>query len=121
MQMRTAIEQTWIEQITRVGVNVSDVQNWIQTGLGGQALCQIIEGDRRFDLVVRLPENHRRDSLPRLRPGPHLFAGRAEAKRATTVQRTLFDASPMGAKNSGNLCCGWRFHDRGSFGRSEPP
>ena len=49
------------EAIARVGVNVSDVQNWVQTGLGGQAAGQIIEGDRRFDLVVRLPENQRRD------------------------------------------------------------
>ena len=49
------------QAIARLGINVSDVQEWIATGLGGRALGQIIEGDKRFDLTVRLPESTRTD------------------------------------------------------------
>ena len=47
--------------IARVGVNVADIQEWITTALGGHPLAQIIEGDRRFELTVRLPETIRAD------------------------------------------------------------
>jgi heavy metal efflux system protein len=40
----------------RYGLNVSDVQDVISTSLGGDVVGQVFEGDRRFDLVVRLPE-----------------------------------------------------------------
>lgn len=49
------------QAIARVGVNVSDIQDWVQTALGGQPLGQVIEGDKRFDIAVRLPENVRAD------------------------------------------------------------
>jgi heavy metal efflux system protein len=49
------------QAIARVGVNVSDIQDWVETALGGQALGQIFEGDKRFDLTVRLPEAIRND------------------------------------------------------------
>jgi cobalt-zinc-cadmium resistance protein CzcA len=37
----------------RYGLNVGDVANVIQAAIGGQAVTQVLEGDRRFDLVVR--------------------------------------------------------------------
>lgn len=43
------------------GMNVSDVQDVVQTAMGGRAAGQVFHGDRRFDLVVRLPESHRTD------------------------------------------------------------
>jgi cobalt-zinc-cadmium resistance protein CzcA len=49
------------QAIARVGVNVADIQEWITTALGGQPLAQIIEGDKRFELTVRLPETIRSD------------------------------------------------------------
>lgn len=49
------------QAIARVGVNVSDVEEWIETAMGGRPVGQIIEGDKRFDLAVRLPENLRSD------------------------------------------------------------
>ena len=49
------------EAIARVGVNVSDVQEWVETAIGGRPLGQIIEGDKRFNLTVRLPEGIRND------------------------------------------------------------
>ncbi len=49
------------QAIARVGVNVSDVQEWVETAIGGRPLGQIIEGDKRFNLTVRLPESIRND------------------------------------------------------------
>ncbi len=45
----------------RYGLNVADVQDVVGIALGGKTAGQIFEGDRRFDLVVRLPENQRTD------------------------------------------------------------
>ncbi|MBA2592210.1 MAG: CusA/CzcA family heavy metal efflux RND transporter [Gammaproteobacteria bacterium] len=46
----------------RYGLNVSDVQEVIEIALGGKAAGQVFEGDRRFNLVVRLPEGLRNDA-----------------------------------------------------------
>jgi len=43
----------------RYGLNVIDVQDWIAAAIGGEGAGIIYEGDRRFELVVRLPENTR--------------------------------------------------------------
>src|SRR6202030_4394271 len=41
----------------RYGLNVGDVNSVVQAAIGGQAATQVLEGDRRFDLVVRwLPQ-----------------------------------------------------------------
>lgn len=47
--------------IARLGVHIADVQELIAVALGGEALGQVVEGDKRFDLVVRLPDNIRND------------------------------------------------------------
>jgi heavy metal efflux system protein len=47
--------------MSRYGLNVTDVQEVVQVAIGGQEAGQIFEGDRRFDLVVRLPEDVRTD------------------------------------------------------------
>jgi cobalt-zinc-cadmium resistance protein CzcA len=41
------------------GLAVSDVQDTLQIALGGRNAGQVYEGDRRFDIVVRLPEELR--------------------------------------------------------------
>lgn len=43
----------------RYGLNVIDVQDWVAAAIGGEGAGIIYEGDRRFELVVRLPENTR--------------------------------------------------------------
>ncbi|MBP9947484.1 MAG: CusA/CzcA family heavy metal efflux RND transporter, partial [Vicinamibacteria bacterium] len=62
--------------IARLGLNVAEVQEVIEVAIGGHDAGQVYEGDRRFDLIVRLPENLRGDieGLKRL-PVP-LPAGR---------------------------------------------
>jgi cobalt-zinc-cadmium resistance protein CzcA len=44
-------------QAARYQINVADVQDAIQTAVGGNALTQVLQGEARYDLVVRyLPE-----------------------------------------------------------------
>lgn len=45
--------------LARYGLSAQEVQEVIAIALGGQEAGQILEGDRRFDLVVRLPERLR--------------------------------------------------------------
>ena len=49
------------EKTTRYGINIADVQNTIATAIGGRDAGTLFEGDRRFDIVVRLPESLRGD------------------------------------------------------------
>jgi cobalt-zinc-cadmium resistance protein CzcA len=41
-------------KIARYGINVSDVEAVIQAAVGGQAATQVIQGEKLFDLVVRM-------------------------------------------------------------------
>jgi cobalt-zinc-cadmium resistance protein CzcA len=54
--------------MARYGLNVADVQDAVTIAVGGMSAGTIFEGDRRFDLQVRLPEGQRGDieSLKRL-------------------------------------------------------
>ena len=49
------------EAVAAYGLNVADVQRTIEAGLGGQAVSEVFEGQRRFDIVVRYPEGVRSD------------------------------------------------------------
>ncbi len=43
----------------RYGINVADVQDAVETAVGGKAVSQILRGERRYDLVVRYQEPYR--------------------------------------------------------------
>ncbi len=49
------------QKVSRYGLNVSDVQEVIEVAVGGKEAGRVFEGDRRFDLLVRLPERLRED------------------------------------------------------------
>jgi heavy metal efflux system protein len=57
------------DQAARYGINVSDVQDAIQTAIGGNALTQVLVGEQRYDLVLRyLPEyRDTREAIARVR------------------------------------------------------
>jgi heavy metal efflux system protein len=62
------------ERLARYGLDVADLQLVVETAIGGRAVGQIFEGDKRFDLVIRLPEGTRNDPatlerLPLALPG----------------------------------------------------
>jgi cobalt-zinc-cadmium resistance protein CzcA len=47
--------------LNRYGLNSGDVQHTVAAAVGGEVAGQIFDGDRRFDIVVRLPEHLRQD------------------------------------------------------------
>jgi cobalt-zinc-cadmium resistance protein CzcA len=96
----------------RYGLNVADVQDVLSAATGGEEAGQIFEGDRRFGVVVRLPEHLRADvtnlsrlpiSLPQggyvplgevaalqLAPGPNQIS-RENGKRRLVVSANVRD------------------------------
>jgi cobalt-zinc-cadmium resistance protein CzcA len=57
------------DQAARYGINVSDVQDAIQTAVGGNALTQVLIGEQRYDLVLRYLPQYRdtREAIERIR------------------------------------------------------
>jgi heavy metal efflux system protein len=47
------------DRIARYGINVADVENVVQAAVGGQAATQVIQGEKLFDLVVRMKPEYR--------------------------------------------------------------
>ena len=50
------------EKIARYGINVADVEAVVQTAVGGQAATQVIQGEKLFDLVVRMKPEFRENA-----------------------------------------------------------
>ncbi|MGH7494372.1 MAG: efflux RND transporter permease subunit [bacterium] len=48
-------------KIARYGINVADIQEIIETAVGGKVATDAFEGERRFGVLVRFPENRRND------------------------------------------------------------
>ncbi len=48
-------------KLARFGINVSDAQEIIEIAIGGKAAGDVFEGDKRFEIIVRLPEDLRTD------------------------------------------------------------
>lgn len=81
--------------IARFGQNVSDVQSIVEIAMGGKSAGEVFQGDRRFDLVVRMPEDLRLDleqlaRLPIPLPPP-------ESRTNTKPARLIEDADPRPA------------------------
>jgi len=57
------------DQASRYGINVADVQDAIQTAVGGNAISQVLIGEQRYDLVLRyLPEfRDTREAIEKIR------------------------------------------------------
>jgi len=49
------------EKIAQYGLNVDDVNTLVETAMGGKAASQVIQGERQFDLLVRMQEPYRKD------------------------------------------------------------
>ncbi len=57
------------DQASRYGINVSDVQDAIQTAVGGNALSQVLIGEQRYDLVLRYlpPYRDTKEAIEKIR------------------------------------------------------
>jgi cobalt-zinc-cadmium resistance protein CzcA len=49
------------QQAARFGINLADIQDIIETAVGGKAVSQVLQGPERYDVVVRYQEQYRRD------------------------------------------------------------
>ena len=49
------------DKISRYGLNISDVQDVIQTAVGGRVATQVLDGEKRFDMIVRFQPQYRSD------------------------------------------------------------
>jgi cobalt-zinc-cadmium resistance protein CzcA len=56
-------------QAARFGINVADIQDAVQTSVGGNAVSQVLQGEARYDVVVRYQEPYRKtqDAIARIR------------------------------------------------------
>jgi cobalt-zinc-cadmium resistance protein CzcA len=50
------------DKIARYGINVADVEGVVQAAIGGQAATQVIQGEKLFDLVVRMRPEFRENA-----------------------------------------------------------
>jgi cobalt-zinc-cadmium resistance protein CzcA len=87
------------QKISRYGLNVSDVQEVVEVAVGGKPAGQIFEGDRRFDLLVRLPESQRTDMealkrLPVALPAPGKATNGVRVSYVALGEIARFDIAP---------------------------
>jgi len=65
MEMTSGVSELQVtvnrQQLARYGLNVSDVRDAIETAVGGRYVSDMIEGQRRFGIVLRFPEHFRQD------------------------------------------------------------
>ena len=74
-------------RLARLGISVAQVQSLIETAMGGRVVTTVPEGDRRTDVVVRLPESFTSKvenlrSLPLITPGGE----RVELSEVATIE-----------------------------------
>lgn len=83
--------------LARYGLALDDVQEAISIAMGGRSAGQLFEGDRRFDIVVRLPESLRTD-LDRLRelPVPLPSGYASDTVQPGAAMATSVDYVPLG-------------------------
>ncbi|MCL5745435.1 MAG: CusA/CzcA family heavy metal efflux RND transporter [Acidobacteria bacterium] len=86
------------ESMARIGLNVADVQEVIEVAIGGKAAGQVFGGDRRFDILVRLPERLRTD-LEGLKRLPVPLPAKGRGPSAEIVQAAFQTSSyiPLGS------------------------
>jgi cobalt-zinc-cadmium resistance protein CzcA len=110
------------DALYRYGLTVAQVQEVVAVALGGRVAGQVFEGDRRFDLVVRLPEALRRDMgvIERLPvPLPGVAGGYLPLSEVARVQ---LEAGPNqisreNGKRRAVVTANVRDRDLGSFAR----
>jgi len=110
-------------RLTQLGVNVADLQEVVAAATGGTNAGQIFEGDRRFNIVVRLPEDMRQDEtvlarLPVPLPGgADGVRGSVPLSEVATINRTTGpnQISRENGKRRAVVTVNVRGRDLGSF------
>jgi cobalt-zinc-cadmium resistance protein CzcA len=106
-------------KIARLGINVSDVDLAIQTALAGTAANFFYEGDRRFDVTIRLDEHYRNsiDDIAMIQvalPNNAGTVGLGEVARIEVRQGAARISREAGGRNA-SVKANLRGRDQGSF------
>jgi cobalt-zinc-cadmium resistance protein CzcA len=78
--------------ISRLGLSVNDVQQIIETAIAGESAGEFFQGDRRFPIVVRLPEALR-DNLDALKRIPISLPAAEESSNVSNDRAVLVSGS----------------------------
>lgn len=82
------------EALNRYGLNVADVNQVVESAIGGAAVGQTIEGRQRFSINVRLAQEYR-NSLDRIRRIPLQSAAFGELPLSAVAEVKLEEGPPM--------------------------
>jgi cobalt-zinc-cadmium resistance protein CzcA len=102
------------------GVSASDLQNVIQTAVGGQAFSQMIEGEKRFDISLRWPKPLR-DSVRAILDVPvdvlnnQVASGYQPAVGSTRTTGGAVGLTTYGSTNQGPSIFGSQFNATGNY------
>lgn len=81
------------QALSRYGLSVGEVQNIVEIAIGGKSVGKLFEGDRRFDIVVRLPERLR-GNLETIRAIPIPLPPADDQPQSGLTKTALGTASP---------------------------
>ena len=92
------------QKIARLGINIADAGNVIQTALAGSTVSAFFEGDRRFDVTVRLNQLYRDavDDIAHLQVQLPNNAGSVALSEIAVIE-VKQGASRIGRENGGRL------------------
>lgn len=106
------------QAIARMGLNVADINDMIETAVGGKVASQIFEGERRFEAVVRMPEEYR-NSVETISNVILTSHGGAQARLADVAKIRVADGPAQISREMGKrrIVIGLNVKDRdlGSF------
>ena len=98
------------QQAARYQINVADVQDAIQTAVGGNALTQVLQGEARYDLVMRyLPQyRDKKETIETFacwRPAGNGFRSHSFAKSRKRKALPKSTARETSATSQSNTAC----------------
>ncbi len=79
--------------LARYGISVADVQEIVEIAVGGKDAGHVFEGDRRFEIVVRLPE-HLRIDIEAIKALP-IPLSETQAQAQASAVRAVWANSPL--------------------------
>ena len=86
--------------IARYGINVSDIHSIIETAIGGSEVSQLYEGERRYGILLRYPENYR-DTVDVIRATMLRTADNAMIPLSSIASIKVMDGPPNIQRESG--------------------
>ncbi|MBU3652178.1 MAG: efflux RND transporter permease subunit, partial [Limnohabitans sp.] len=88
------------QAIARYGINVSDINELIETAFGGSEVGQLYEGQRRFGIVVRYPSEYR-NSVETIRRSTLRSSDGTLVPLSAVARIDLLDSPPTISRESG--------------------